>query len=195
MSFLLCLGLLALAPSLAYAANLEIPGNGDKLSGIGVISGWKCRAGTVTVRLDGGEPLPTQYGLPRADTIPVCRDDGYNGFVTYWNWAILGDGWHTAVAYDNGVEFDRSTFTVATTGEEFLTQDSGRAARAQIPDFPSPGEITWFEWNTSTQHLETVASDDIRGWCLSPGLAEPGVPDTVARQPVLRPPPLPCPRA
>ncbi len=32
-------GLVVLAPALVHAAMLEIPGNGAKLSGIGVISG------------------------------------------------------------------------------------------------------------------------------------------------------------
>ena len=81
----------------------------------------------------------------------VCGDDGNNGFFSFFNWAILGDGAHTAVAYDNGVEFARSTFTVVTTGEEFVV---GARARVRVPDFPSPGEITWFTWNQSTQHLE-----------------------------------------
>ena len=56
----LCLGLLVLAPSLAVAqstANLEIPGDGARLSGIGVISGWKCEAdGDITVRFDDAGP-------------------------------------------------------------------------------------------------------------------------------------------
>ena len=55
MSFLLrlCLGLVILAPSLALAQLtelLETPGDGDKLSGIGVIRGWKCEAGDITVK-------------------------------------------------------------------------------------------------------------------------------------------------
>ena len=40
-------GLVVLASALAHAQGvLEIPGDGGKLSGIGVISGWKCNAGT-----------------------------------------------------------------------------------------------------------------------------------------------------
>ena len=41
----LYLGLVFLAPALAHAQSaLDIPGDGDTLSGIGVISGWKCEA-------------------------------------------------------------------------------------------------------------------------------------------------------
>ena len=152
----LCLGLALLTPALTHAQSaLDIPGNGDTLSGIGVISGWKCEAqGNITISLDAGAPIPATYGFPRGDTTSVCGDDGNNGFFSFFNWAILGDGEHTAVAYDNGVEFARSTFTVVTTGEEFVV---GARARVRVPDFPGPGEITWFTWNQSTQHLEMAA--------------------------------------
>ena len=152
----LCLGLVLLSSALTHAQSaLDIPGNGDTLSGIGVISGWKCQAvGNITIRLDAGDPIPATYGFPRGDTAPVCGDDGHNGFFSFFNWAILSDGEHTAVAYDNGVEFARSTFTVVTTGEEFAV---GAHARVRVPDFPSPGEIAWFTWNQSTQHLEMAA--------------------------------------
>ena len=73
------LSLLSSLPSLAVAQpeqpeeprryQLEIPSQGDTLSGIGVISGWKCEAeGEITVRVDDGNPLPTLYGLSREDT-------------------------------------------------------------------------------------------------------------------------------
>ena len=151
-----CLGLVLLAPALAHAQSaLDIPGNGDTLSGIGVISGWKCAAqGNLTISLDAGDPIPAAYGFPRGDTTPVCGDDGHNGFFSFFNWAILGDGAHTAVAYDNGVEFARNTFTVVTTGEEFLTGANGQCS---IPNFPAPGETTRFAWTEATQHLEMVA--------------------------------------
>ena len=65
----LCFGFLILVPSLAVAQpeqpeqpeeprryELEIPSNGDTLSGIGVISGWKCEdEGEITVQVDDGE--------------------------------------------------------------------------------------------------------------------------------------------
>ena len=154
----LCTVSLLLAPSLAHAqltSTLEIPGNGVTLSGIGVISGWKCEAeGDITIRLNAGESIPATYGLPRADTSGVCGDDGNNGFFSYTNWGNLGDGEHTAVVYDNGVEFGRSTFEVVTTGEEFVR---GAAGECTIPDFPAPNETTRFAWNEATQHLEMVS--------------------------------------
>ena len=156
----LWLGLIVLAPSLAHAqltGVLEIPGNGITLSGIGVISGWKCEAeGDITIRLNDGDPIPATYGLPRADTSGVCSNDGNNGFFSYTNWGTLGDGTHTAAAYDNGVEFGRSTFRVTTLGEEFLR---GAQARVTVENFPSPGETAVLEWNQSTQHFEIVEVD------------------------------------
>ena len=173
MSFLLrlCLGLAILAPSLAHAqSSLDVPSDGDKLSGIGTIHGWKCEAeGDITIvfyagdpagdpdATPTGDPIPATYGFPRDDTIKeeACGvdDDGNNGFYTFFNWALLDDGEHTAVAYDDDVEFARNTFTVTTTGEEFLRDAS---AQVTVEDFPSPGETTVLEWNQSTQHFEMV---------------------------------------
>ncbi len=157
-SFLLrlCLGLTVLLPSLAHAGSLEIPGNETTVSGVGVIAGWKCEAGNITIRLNDGDPIPATYGLPRADTSETCANAGNNGFFSYTNWGNLGDGEHTAVAYDDGQEFARSTFTVTTLGTEFLT---GASTQVSIPDFPIPGETTTFEWNEGSQHLEAVSRE------------------------------------
>ena len=152
----LCLGLAVLAPSLAYAAALDIPGHGTTLSGIGVISGWKCEAdGDLTIRFNGGDPIPLLYGSERGDVhnAGACPDSDV-GFVAVMNWGILGDGEHTAVAYDNGVEFARSTFTVVTTGTAFRTDLEGEWT---IQHFPDPGDTARFVWNTSTQHFELVS--------------------------------------
>ena len=162
MSFLfrLCLGLTVLVPSLAHAqltGALEIPGNGTTVSGVGMIAGWKCEAaGDITIALNGGVPFPATYGLAREDTRGVCDNDGRNGFFSYANWGTLGDGEHTVVAYDNGQEFARSTFSVTTFGTEFLT---GARAQVSVPDFPQAGETTTFRWNQATQHLEADARD------------------------------------
>ena len=130
---------------------LENPRNGSFYSGIGVISGWKCNAnGPLTVRFNDGDAIPLAYHNERGDTAGVCGDTN-NGFVAIMNWANLGDGSHTAVVYDNGVEFARSTFAVATTGEPYVT---GAEGECRVPDFPAPGETMSFAWNEATQHLE-----------------------------------------
>lgn len=149
----LCCSLVVLAPSLVLAATLETPGNGDNLSGIGVIRGWKCEAvGDITVVIDGGGPIPMAYGNDRLDTQGSCGDSR-NGFVSIINWGEFSTGEHTAVAYDNGVEFARSTFTVVRASEEeSYLQDV--TAECAVPDFPDPGINASFEWNQGTQHLE-----------------------------------------
>ena len=160
-----CLVFVLLAPSLASAATLGVPGEGTTLSGVGVISGWKCEvAGDLTVRfLADGSPVsvagidtfPLLYGSARPDVrdIGACPDADV-GFVAIWNWGNLDDGDYTAVVYDNGMEFDRSTFTVVTTGEAFRTDLAGECT---IPHFPDPGDTARFVWNTGTQHLEMVS--------------------------------------
>ena len=161
----LCLIFVLLAPSLTSAVTLGVPGEGTTLSGVGVISGWKCEsAGDLTVRFfaDGSpvsvaglDTFPLLYGSARPDV----RDAGFCpgsavGFVAVWNWGNLADGDYTAVVYDNGVEFDRNTFTVVTTGAAFRTDLEGECT---IPHFPDPGDTTRFVWNTGTQHLEMVS--------------------------------------
>ena len=149
----LCCSLVILAPALTHAANLETPSNGDNLSGIGVIRGWKCEAiGDITVRFDEENPVSLVYGSERGDTSGACGDAN-NGFVAIYNWSLLSTGEHTAVAYDNGVEFARSTFTVVRPSEE-ETYLEDRTAECTVPNFPDPGTNASFEWNQGTQHLE-----------------------------------------
>ena len=151
-----------LVAATSWAAFLENPGGGRLYSGIGVISGWKCEAeGDLTIVFNNdGQHIPLLYGAERADVLEAgaCASAEV-GFVTIWNWGNLGDGEHEAVAYDNGVEFSRSTFTVGSTGEEFL---QGVTRQHLLENFPSPGETTILEWNESTQHFE------IRGMLDSP---------------------------
>ena len=155
MSFLLrlCFWLVLLFPALIHAAMLENPSDGNAYSGIGVISGWKCEAeGDLTVSFNGGDPIPLVYGSKRPDVLNEKACDSADvGFVAIWNWANLRDGTHTAVAYDNDVEFARSTFKVTTLGEEFVR---GKSPRTRVPDFPVPGKTAHFVWNQGTQHLE-----------------------------------------
>ena len=92
-------------------------------------------------------------GQSRGDLQPVCGSIKH-GFIMQTNWELVGEGKHLAVAYDNGVEFDRATFTVGSTGEEFITDVTRQVV---IEDFPAPGERTVLEWNESTQHFEILA--------------------------------------
>ena len=128
------------------------------------------------------------HGSERGDTSGVCGDTP-NGFLAIFNWALLDEGEHDAVAYDNGEVFARSTFEVATTGEEFLADVD---VRVRATDFRRPARQHGFSGNEGTQHLEinrTVLLEDV---CeLIP--ARP-VPESSIEAPLLQPPPLPCPR-
>lgn len=135
----------------ALAGFLESPSPNATLSGIGFISGWKCDAQDITVRIDGGPSMDMAMDIPREDTRSTCNGEANNGFIIQTNWNNLSAGTHTAVAYDNGIEFDRNTFTVGTPGKEFLV---GVTVDIDVPDFPAPGETSRFVWNQSTQHLE-----------------------------------------
>lgn len=140
-------------PAVTLAATLDVPSPGDRLSGLGVIHGWKCNPQHITVSIDGSAPIPALAPYPRADTGGACGNAGWNGFFTFVNWGVFGDGPHTITAADNGVPFATHTFTVTTLGEEFVT---GVEKRATIEDFPAPGESVELEWNQSTQHFEIV---------------------------------------
>ena len=140
----------------AEAATLENPGEGQVYSGIGVISGWKCdAAGPLTVRFNGGRPIPLVYGSERTDTRSVCGDTE-NGFVALWNWAHLRAGTHTARAYDNGVMFAETTFEVGTLGVEFLRGFEAVRGKDGYGLVKEGWSRRRFElsWNENTQHFE-----------------------------------------
>ena len=140
------------APVTPEAAVLESPAATAVLSGLGFISGWKCDARHITVVLDeNGEHLSVAMHQARGDLRAVCGGTIRHGFIQQLNWALLSDGEHVVVAYDDGVEFARATFSVGSTGEEFLT---GAAGRARIAHFPARGAAALVEWNESTQHFE-----------------------------------------
>ena len=155
-----------LVAPLTHAATLGVPGEGTTLSGVSLISGWKCEVvGALTIQffdangtlvsIHGEDTFPLAHGSFRPDTEGVCGDV-QNGFSSTWNWGEMADGQYTAVVSEDSVEFDRNTFTVVTFGENFVRGASGRCT---IPNFPSPGESAQFVWNQSTQHLELSQVD------------------------------------
>ena len=166
----------------AEAAHLENPGEGQVYSGIGVISGWKCEAdGPLTIRFNGGPPVPLVYGSERPDTRSVCGDAN-NGFVAIWNWGNLHADTqtaratsgssssfntvhadtHTARVYDNGVLFAETTFQVGTLGVEFLRGFGGAEGAEGGIGLVGSGLVEggWsafnmgLVWNENTQHFE-----------------------------------------
>ena len=121
-----------------------------------MISGWKCTAnGLITITFNGGPPVQAAYGTTRADTIPVCGDDGNNGFGLLWNWNILGAGTYTVQALDNGVEFASATATVTTLGQQFFTGLSGEFT---LDSFPEVGQEVEVQWNEGLQNFIIAAA-------------------------------------
>ncbi|MCE2484521.1 MAG: hypothetical protein J4F42_03330 [Desulfurellaceae bacterium] len=139
------LGLVFALSSVGWADRIEVPAQESTVSGIGILSGWKCEAGTLTVRFNGEEPLEILYGSSRGDTLDVCGDAD-NGYVLLVNYNLLGEGQHTAVVYDDEVEFDRVEFTVVTPGVEFLEGVSG-SGTIRLSD----GQRAKVEWSEETQ--------------------------------------------
>jgi Tol biopolymer transport system component len=131
------------------AALLENPRSGSTQSGIGIISGWACRANRVEFVIDGVHQLQAVYGTAREDTRATC-DDADNGFSLLVNWNLLSNGTHTVVARADGVEFARVTFTMHNLGAEFLTGLSGECT---VSNFPQAGTNTSVHWDESLQNF------------------------------------------
>ena len=132
------------------------PAPGSAHSGVGVVSGWHCRAESVRIELTNGTTgavITTQAGsgTERSDTEGVCGDSD-NGFGLLWNWNILGDGWHTVRAFaDNETEpFSWSAVFVTTFGEEFAR---GLSGEFELADFPSAGQSVMVEWRQEQQNF------------------------------------------
>ena len=139
------LGLVLTISPVGYAALIEVPEQGSTISGIGILYGWKCEAGTLTARFNDGEPVDILYGSARGDTLDTCGDAD-NGWVLLVNYNNLGPGGHTAIVYDDGVEFDRVNFTVVTPGVEYLRDVTGSGTVAL-----SNGQEVRVEWSEETQ--------------------------------------------
>src|SRR5262245_954497 len=109
------IGLLGVATPQTVGAQglLENPNDSSCVSGISVVSGWKCTAGTITVQFDTGPTYTAAYGTIREDTQGVCGDTN-NGFGLLFNFNRLGDGTHSVRVFDNGAQFGSATFTVQT---------------------------------------------------------------------------------
>ncbi len=146
--------LLSIVVSPVYAQQtLENPQPDSFQSGIGVISGWACKAQTIEISFNGGPRLRAALGTIRADTQGVCGDTD-NGFGLLYNWNLLGDGVHTVTAYADGVEFASVTVIVTTLGEEFR---HGASGTVPLTDFPTPGETRTLRWQQAQQNFVITA--------------------------------------
>jgi subtilisin len=132
----------------------ENPPNGGRISGVLALTGWVCDAETVEVQIDGGAPIPTAYGTPRGDTIGACGDSD-NGVSLLFNFALLGDGLHTASLLADGVEIGTSTFQVGTLGAPFVRDLPDTVYR--VEDFG--GQDVLIQWSEAGQNFMIVGTD------------------------------------
>ena len=131
------------------ASALENPRAGSTQSGIGIISGWACRANRIDIVIDDTHQLQAVYGTGREDTRSMCNDTD-NGFSLLVNWNLLPSGTHTARVLADGVEIARTTFNVSSLGSEFL---KGLSGECTVPNFPQSGTTTPVHWDESLQNF------------------------------------------
>ncbi len=122
--------------------SLEVPADGSFQSGMGFISGWVCEGSRVELLIDDTSRLSVATGISRDDTEAFCGHTR-NGFITQFNWNLIGEGQHTVSLIVDGETLQTNTFTVTTLGEEFVRGASGECT---ITDFPSTGETATFRW-------------------------------------------------
>ena len=157
----LCIWVLSvLFPGLVFAqTTLEIPAPGQILTGVGLVSGWSCRAGEIDVRLTEGEALqPVPSGSSRMDTANACQNEGYNGFSLLVNWNNLGEGTHTLTLYVDSEPVVSRQVTVVTLGEEFIRGLEKTVTLTQWPDWRTDVKIAWSE---AKQNFEIVEIDHL----------------------------------
>ena len=137
-------------------ASLEVPGNGSFQSGIGFVSGWACEGELVEIVIDGGLRIPpVARNISRGDTEAPCGDQN-NGFITQWNWNLMGDGTYTAALVVDGRTIQENRFTVTTLGEEFVR---GVERDVEVQDFPAPDEDMLLRWQEPVQGFVLVPTD------------------------------------
>ena len=129
---------------------LENPANGSATSGIYMFSGWACDAELIEIVINGGSGLKAAYGTDRGDTETACGDSN-NGFGLLFNMALLGTGTHEAVAFADGREIGRSSFSVTAMSTGEFLKDASKLAIGY--NFPSYGREVWLEWVESAQNF------------------------------------------
>ena len=138
MAFVFACGL----SSPAWSAVIEVPAPNQVMSGISYFSGWKCVQGSLTARIDGGEPFALGSFHSRGDTREVCGDVD-NGWIIQFNFNRLSQGMHTFEAFDDGTSFATVEFEVVHFDEEFKTDVGGNSV-ITLSD-GSSARVTWRE--------------------------------------------------
>jgi hypothetical protein len=180
------------SPAATVLGVLENPNEGGRVSGIGLASGWVCDADEVEVVIDGTIRLQAAYPTARGDTLEQCGGNFTTGFGVLFNWNLLSNGPHTAVALADGMEFDRSEFRVRKLGASFLR---GLDKTLVLEDFPTPENDVEVEWVEAAQNF---LISDVEGVLVTPTpkptpTATPTPQFTPTRTPTPTPSPAPQP--
>ena len=130
------------------------------VSGIGFISGWKCNAENITLKIWCNNLAlphkPVSMDVPRPDTEDICDGpDTNNGWIAQVNWNDYRNCTRVE-AFDDGHMFASRDFTVGTISDEFIRDHDGTSIR--VADFPVMGQVSRFVWSTATQHWEAMHS-------------------------------------
>ena len=134
--------------------NLENPAQDSYMSGVYLFSGWACDAELIEIVVDGGSGVKAAYGTSRGDTESVCGDSD-NGFGLLWNFELYEPGTHEAVAFADGVEIGRKTFTTTRINSgEFLRDAAGNTS---LNGFPEAGREVSLKWDQSAQNFLIAA--------------------------------------
>ena len=173
-------------PAATVLGVLENPSDNGRSSGIGLASGWVCDADEVEVVIDGTIRLQAAYPTARADTVDQCAGSFATGFGVLFNWNLLTNGPHTAVALADGMEFDRSEFRVRKLGGSFL-RDLDKTVLLQ--DFPTAQNDVELEWVEAAQNF--MISDVIGVLATPTPVATPSPQPTAPRTPTPTPSPKP----
>jgi hypothetical protein len=140
------------ATTLHAQGALENPASAQIQSGIGVVSGWNCKATKIEIQIDEGPRTIAPLGSSRGDTATICGGKSDTGFSLLLNYNLVGPGPHKVRAYADGaaVPFGESAFTVVTPGVEFLRGVSGVV---QAYAFPQSGTDAFLQWQESKQNF------------------------------------------
>ena len=145
-------------PDTDATGGLDNPRNNSTRSGIGVINGWVCQADEVTITITqvgstSGTRFNIGYGGNRPDTVGECDHTSANtGFAMAYNYNNLDEGEYEIEARADGelINTTARRFTVIhlVPGNPFPRNLEGGAT---VLDFPTAGETTTLEWETSSQ--------------------------------------------
>ena len=147
---------LVVASGAAHAVGvIETPAPGEVSTGIGTISGWHCTAQAVTLKIDNYPALAAGSRTERNDTSGICGAGNVdNGYSLLLNFNDLPPGAHTVIAFADGNEFARTTFSTTTLGSPFLV---GKSGRRLLRNFPEMNQSVVVQWQENRQNFSIIA--------------------------------------